>query len=196
MPSSLRATALRSKSLLICAAAKRPVMSAASLSSVAAVIPTTTVPTYNQTSSQIQFQPQQKRWSSHAPMGPASSLQTRKPVTITTLRNMYNKNEPITMLTAHDFPSAFVADDAGMDMVLVGDSLAMVALGMNDTNAVTLDDMVLHCRSVTRAVRSAFVVSLDLIRLLFAFFCSPCFWAFLLSLGKRFDGLAKPGWAI
>jgi ketopantoate hydroxymethyltransferase len=44
-------------------------------------------------------------------------------------------------------------------MVLVGDSLAMVALGMNDTNAVTLDDMVLHCRSVTRAVRSAFVVS-------------------------------------
>lgn len=63
------------------------------------------------------------------------------------------------MLTAHDFPSAYVADSAGMDMVLVGDSLAMVALGMNDTNAVTLDDMVLHCRSVTRAVRSAFVVS-------------------------------------
>jgi 3-methyl-2-oxobutanoate hydroxymethyltransferase len=72
---------------------------------------------------------------------------------------MYKKNEPIAMLTAHDFPSAFVADSAGMDMVLVGDSLAMVALGMNDTNAVTLDDMVLHCRSVTRAVRSAFVVS-------------------------------------
>lgn len=63
------------------------------------------------------------------------------------------------MLTAHDFPSAYVADSAGMDMVLVGDSLAMVALGMNDTNAVTLDDMVLHCKSVTRAVRSAFVVS-------------------------------------
>jgi 3-methyl-2-oxobutanoate hydroxymethyltransferase len=72
---------------------------------------------------------------------------------------MYKKNEPIAMLTAHDFPSAYVADSAGMDMVLVGDSLAMVALGMNDTNAVTLDDMVLHCRSVTRAVRSAFVVS-------------------------------------
>lgn len=91
-------------------------------------------------------------------MGPSSSYETRKPVTISTLRNIYKKGEPIAMLTAHDFPSAFVADAAGMDVVLVGDSLAMVALGMNDTNAVTLDDMILHCRSVTRAVRSAFVV--------------------------------------
>lgn len=84
---------------------------------------------------------------------------------------MYKKNEPIAMLTAHDFPSAYVADSAGMDMVLVGDSLAMVALGMNDTNAVTLDDMLLHCRSVTRAVRSAFVVSF----MWFCFFSLPSF---------------------
>jgi 3-methyl-2-oxobutanoate hydroxymethyltransferase len=75
-----------------------------------------------------------------------------------TLRNLYKKGEPITMLTAHDFPSAHVADAAGMDMILVGDSLAMVALGMQDTSEVTLDDMLVHCRSVARAAQSAFTV--------------------------------------
>lgn len=63
------------------------------------------------------------------------------------------------MITAHDFPSAHVADHAGMDMVLVGDSLAMVALGMEDTSEVVLDEMILHCRSVARATKSAFTVS-------------------------------------
>lgn len=72
---------------------------------------------------------------------------------------MHRRREPITMLTAHDFPSAHAADQAGMDMVLVGDSLAMVALGMEDTSAVTLDDMVLHSRSVMRGARAAFVVA-------------------------------------
>lgn len=79
------------------------------------------------------------------------------------------------MLTAHDFSSALVADTAGMDAILVGDSLAMVALGMNGTSAVTLDDMVLHSRSVTRAVGSAFVVSVFLpfiFSLVFRFFLS------------------------
>ena len=63
------------------------------------------------------------------------------------------------MLTAHDFPSAHVAEAAGMEMVLVGDSLAMVALGMSDTSEVLLEEMILHCRSVSRAVSSAFTVS-------------------------------------
>lgn len=71
---------------------------------------------------------------------------------------MHRRREPITMLTAHDFPSAHVADQAGMDMVLVGDSLAMVALGMEDTSEVRLEEMILHCRSVVRGARSAFVV--------------------------------------
>ncbi len=62
------------------------------------------------------------------------------------------------MLTAHDFPSAAVADHAGMDMVLVGDSLAMVALGMEDTSEVQLDEMILHCRSVVRGAKSSFIV--------------------------------------
>lgn len=62
------------------------------------------------------------------------------------------------MITAHDFPSAHVADHAGMDMILVGDSLAMIALGMSDTTEVTLEDMLLHCKSVARATQGAFTV--------------------------------------
>jgi len=63
------------------------------------------------------------------------------------------------VMTAHDFPSAFVADAAGMDITLVGDSLAMVGLGMDDTSEVTVDDMLLHCKSVARATKGAFTVS-------------------------------------
>lgn len=61
-------------------------------------------------------------------------------------------------MTAHDFPSAHVADHAGMDMMLVGDSLAMVALGMEDTSEVLMEEMLLHCRSVARATKAAFTV--------------------------------------
>lgn len=82
----------------------------------------------------------------------------RKKVTISTLRAMHKKGEPITMITAHDFPSAHVADAAGMDVVLVGDSLAMVALGMEDTSEVVLEEMLMHCRSVARATKAAFTV--------------------------------------
>lgn len=99
----------------------------------------------------------QIRSSSHSPMG-ATTNTLRKKVTINTLRALHEKHEPITMITAHDFPSAHVADAAGMDMILVGDSLAMVALGMEDTSEVVLEEMVLHCRSVARATKSAFTV--------------------------------------
>ena len=83
----------------------------------------------------------------------------RKKVTVQTLASLYRKGEPISMITAHDFPSAHVAEAAGMDMILVGDSLAMVALGMEDTSEVVLDEMLLHCRSVARGAKSAFIVS-------------------------------------
>ena len=82
----------------------------------------------------------------------------RKPVTINTIQSLYRKNEPITVMTAHDFPSAHVADHAGMEIVLVGDSLAMVAMGMDDTSEVLLDEMILHCKSVARATKGAFTV--------------------------------------
>lgn len=99
----------------------------------------------------------QVRWSSHSPLG-SSPAPTRKPVTLGSLQSLYRRAEPITMLTAHDFPSAHVADHAGMDMILVGDSLAMVALGMEDTSEVTMEEMLLHCRSVARATKAAWTV--------------------------------------
>ncbi|KFY17896.1 hypothetical protein V492_00305 [Pseudogymnoascus sp. VKM F-4246] len=99
----------------------------------------------------------QCRNSSHSPMGAAVASQ-RKKVTINTLRSLRKKGEPITMITAHDFPSGHVADHAGMDMVLVGDSLAMVALGMEDTSEIVLEDMLLHCKSVARATKTAFTI--------------------------------------
>ena len=101
----------------------------------------------------------QTRHSSHSPLG-APPAAPRKKVTINALQALYNKDEPITMMTAHDFPSAHVADHAGMDMILVGDSLAMVALGMQDTSEVMLEEMILHCRSVARATKAAFTVRL------------------------------------
>ncbi|KAF7919144.1 uncharacterized protein EAE98_009464 [Botrytis deweyae] len=97
----------------------------------------------------------QTRKSSHSPMGSPSA---RKKVTMTTLRSMYKKGEPIAVMTAHDFPSGHVADVAGMDIVLVGDSLAMVALGMEDTSEVIMEEMLMHCRSVSRAAKAAFTV--------------------------------------
>ncbi|KAK7705026.1 cell wall biogenesis and architecture protein [Botryosphaeria dothidea] len=86
------------------------------------------------------------------------SAAPRKKITLNTLRALHRKNEPISMITAHDFPTAHVADHAGIDVVLVGDSLAMVAMGMEDTSEVTLEDMLVHCRSVARATKSAFTV--------------------------------------
>lgn len=99
----------------------------------------------------------QSRLSSHSPMG-SQSRTARAKVTLNTLRLMYKKGEPITMLTAHDFPSGHVAEAAGIEIVLVGDSLAMVAMGMEDTSEVMLEEMLLHCRSVSRAAKSAFTV--------------------------------------
>ncbi|PYI24846.1 hypothetical protein BO86DRAFT_392806 [Aspergillus japonicus CBS 114.51] len=101
----------------------------------------------------------QIRHSSHSPLGAATAAPARKKVTLQTLRGMYKRGEPITMLTAHDFPSGHVAEAAGMDMVLVGDSLAMVALGMEDTSEILMEEMLLHCRSVARAVKGAFTVA-------------------------------------
>jgi len=82
----------------------------------------------------------------------------RKKVTVPLLRKMHQRGDPITVITAHDFPSAHVADAAGMDVILVGDSLAMVALGMEDTSEVLVEEMLLHCRSVARATKAAFTI--------------------------------------
>ncbi|KAL1503151.1 hypothetical protein AB1Y20_011213 [Prymnesium parvum] len=70
----------------------------------------------------------------------------------------YKRKQPISMATAYDYPSARLVDGAGIDMVLVGDSLGMVVLGLEDTTSVTMDQMVHHCRAAARGTRNAFVV--------------------------------------
>ncbi len=79
-------------------------------------------------------------------------------VTTLTLREKKAGGEKITMLTAYDFPTAVLVDEAGVDTILVGDSLGMVVLGYTDTLAVTLDDMIHHGRAVARGVKRAMVI--------------------------------------
>jgi len=69
------------------------------------------------------------------------------------------KAQKITCLTAYDYPTARLVDEAGVDVILVGDSLGMVVLGLESTLAVTLEDMLHHTRAVRRAVRRALVVA-------------------------------------
>ncbi|PMC39394.1 3-methyl-2-oxobutanoate hydroxymethyltransferase [Bacillus sp. UMB0899] len=72
---------------------------------------------------------------------------------------MKENNEPITMLTAYDFPSAKQAELAGIDMILVGDSLGMVVLGYDSTIPVTVNDMIYHTKAVKRGAKDTFVVT-------------------------------------
>ncbi|MGZ8831985.1 MAG: 3-methyl-2-oxobutanoate hydroxymethyltransferase, partial [Thermoanaerobaculia bacterium] len=83
--------------------------------------------------------------------------ETAKRVTVPAIRAM-KASQRIGMLTAYDFPSGKVADAAGSDIILVGDSLGMVVLGYPDTLSVTVDDMVHHTRAVARGVSHALIV--------------------------------------
>lgn len=91
------------------------------------------------------------------PTVPASSP-SREKVTIHTLHSKKMRGEPITFLTAYDFPTAVALDRAGIDGILVGDSLGMVVLGYDNTIPVTLQDMIHHCRAVSRGVSRAHLV--------------------------------------
>ena len=73
--------------------------------------------------------------------------------TVKTIQAMRDNKEPITMLTAYDYPTAKKVNDAGIDMILVGDSCAMVVHGHPNTLTATMDMMVLHCAAVARARR-------------------------------------------
>lgn len=89
------------------------------------------------------------------------SIQTaevQQKMTIPLLLAKKQKNSPITMVTAYDYSSALLVDKSGMDMILVGDSLGMVMMGLDSTNPVTMDIMLHHCRMVARGAQSAFLV--------------------------------------
>jgi len=80
-------------------------------------------------------------------------------VTTSDIRKKKEAGVPITMVTAYDFPSAKLVEEAGVDMILVGDSLGMVVLGYDSTIPVTMEDMIHHSKAVARAAKRAFVVT-------------------------------------
>jgi 3-methyl-2-oxobutanoate hydroxymethyltransferase len=82
----------------------------------------------------------------------------KKKTTLLTLRALKARGEKAVFVTAYDYPLAGLADKAGVDIILVGDSLGMTTLGYRDTLSVTMDDMVRHSAAVTRAAKRAFVV--------------------------------------
>jgi 3-methyl-2-oxobutanoate hydroxymethyltransferase len=85
--------------------------------------------------------------------------QALAPVTIHTLQEKKSQTKPISALTAYDYATARLVDEAGIDLILVGDSLAMVVMGYENTLPVTMEEMLLHTRAVRRAVKRAMVVA-------------------------------------
>lgn len=79
-------------------------------------------------------------------------------MTVQDLLRKKREKQKITMITAYDYPFAQIVDEAGIDVILVGDSLAMVVQGLENTLPVTMDEMVYHARMVSRAARSAMVI--------------------------------------
>ena len=81
-----------------------------------------------------------------------------KRVTVADLQRLRERGGRVTMITAYDYPMAKLADEAGVDVILVGDSLGMVVLGYDSTLPVTVDDMVRHGAAVVRGSHRAHVV--------------------------------------
>ena len=82
----------------------------------------------------------------------------RKKITLTTLFKMVTEKQPISWLTCYDYPTAYFQEEAGVDMILVGDSLGMTMLGYDTTLPVTMDDMIRHTQAVRRGAPTVFLV--------------------------------------
>jgi 3-methyl-2-oxobutanoate hydroxymethyltransferase len=82
----------------------------------------------------------------------------RKKITLPTLFRMLEKGEPISWLTCYDYPTAYFQEEAGVEMILVGDSLGMTMLGYDSTLPVTMDDMIRHTQAVRRGAPTAFLI--------------------------------------
>ncbi len=79
-------------------------------------------------------------------------------VTVLDIRQAKEENRKLTMVTAYDYPFGLMADEAGIDIVLVGDSLGMVVMGLEGTVAVNMEHMIHHIRAVTRGCKNPFIV--------------------------------------
>ena len=85
-------------------------------------------------------------------------MSERKKVTLPKLFKMKKKGDPITMLTCYDYPTAYFQEEAGIDMILVGDSLGMTMLGYESTLPVTMDDMIRHAQAVRRGAPKVWLI--------------------------------------
>lgn len=83
----------------------------------------------------------------------------KQALTLPRLKAFKDQKKPIAMLTAYDFPSAMLSEEAGVDVILVGDSLGNVVLGYDTTVPVTLEDMIYHTRAVVRGAPHTFIVT-------------------------------------
>lgn len=86
-------------------------------------------------------------------------MENRKILNTAEMKKMKVDRNPIAMITAYDYPSAKLAEEAGADIIFVGDSLGMVVLGYDSTIPVTMEDMIHHTKAVTRATKQSFVVT-------------------------------------
>lgn len=90
---------------------------------------------------------------------PVDDAPLRRPVTVTELQERREAREPLVMVTAYDHPSALVAEEAGVELVLLGDSAATTVLGLDSTVPVTVDELLMLCRAVRRGLTTPLLVA-------------------------------------
>jgi len=88
----------------------------------------------------------------------SASASSRRKVTVQTILDQYRRGQPITVVTAYDYPSAVAVEEAGLDVILVGDSLGMVVLGHESTLPVTMADMLRHAQAVRRGAEHPLLI--------------------------------------